>query len=39
MTGETQVPNIPVKLKPYHFDFIAVSPIGRTRQTIPTYPA
>jgi broad specificity phosphatase PhoE len=36
-TGEQQVRAVADKLKPYHFDFIAVSPLWRTRHTILPY--
>jgi broad specificity phosphatase PhoE len=36
-TGEQQMRAVADKLKPYHFDFIAVSPLWRTRQTILAY--
>src|SRR4051794_16518782 len=35
--GETQVLKVAEKLKPNRFDFIAVSPIWRTRNTILPY--
>jgi Fructose-2,6-bisphosphatase len=35
--GEAQAAHVPTKLAPYHFDFIAVSPTWRTRQTILAY--
>ena len=35
--GETQVAKAVEKLKQYHFDFIAVSPIWRTRHTVLPY--
>lgn len=35
--GEAQVALVPQKLEKYHFDFIAVSPAWRTRQTILPY--
>lgn len=35
--GETQVAAVADKLKPYHFDLIAVSPLWRTRHTILPY--
>jgi len=35
--GETQAAAVPAKLSSYHFDFIAVSPMWRTRNTILPY--
>jgi broad specificity phosphatase PhoE len=35
--GEKQAAAVPAKLAPYHFDFIAVSPLWRTRHTILPY--
>ncbi|MCC6414336.1 MAG: histidine phosphatase family protein [Opitutaceae bacterium] len=35
--GEEQAADVPRKLAPYHFDFIAVSPLWRTRHTILPY--
>jgi broad specificity phosphatase PhoE len=35
--GETQVKAVPAKLEKFHFDFIAVSPMWRTRHTILPY--
>lgn len=35
--GREQVARVADKLEPYHFDFIAVSPIWRARQTILPY--
>jgi len=35
--GETQVVGVAGKLKEYHFDFIAVSPIWRARNTVLPY--
>jgi broad specificity phosphatase PhoE len=35
--GEQQVAAVPGKLAPYHFDFIAVSPVWRARQTVLPY--
>ena len=35
--GETQVAAVPDKLAKYHFDFIAVSPMWRTRNTVLPY--
>lgn len=35
--GEAQVKTVPAKLEPYQFDFIAVSPKWRARQTILGY--
>lgn len=35
--GEVQINYVPQKLEKYHFDFIAVSPAWRTRQTILPY--
>ena len=35
--GEKQAAKVPEKLAPYHFDFIAVSPLWRTRHTILPY--
>lgn len=35
--GEEQIAAVPAKLAPYHFDFIAVSPLWRTRNTVLPY--
>ncbi len=35
--GEAQAAAVPAKLEKYHFDFIAVSPMWRTRNTILPY--
>jgi broad specificity phosphatase PhoE len=36
-TGKSQVGSVASKLKPYHFDFIACSPVWRARKTILPY--